>query len=270
MAVHEPPVENESNSTNPDHLLIASQQHGLLEEAPALGEIGILVEVAGCNLTCGNLTLGNGQPSTKLKPSDGATWACDKVATWSDHESVHTAESLMTEWDARGWISVIEGGHTRNIVLSGGEPMLPGSQDAWADFFGLLTSATGETPSVQVHTNGTHLPSRRLRSFVDTYVVSPKLSNSGLPESTRLNDQALFEFGKYANVNGIDTEFVFLISTIDDLQEVNYIRERFNVPSQHIVLMTPREMTDKKFISDLEDSIVENGYRLRHRHRSDS
>jgi len=67
------------------------------------------------------------------------------------------------------------GNEVRHLVITGGEPLL------WLDeLMPLLRMIKSLGWYVEVETNGT-IPPNGLVNYVDEFNVSPKLSNSGLP-----------------------------------------------------------------------------------------
>lgn len=71
------------------------------------------------------------------------------------------------------------------VIITGGEPLL--QQRGVAALLALLP----ESWAIEVETNGTHAPERELAARVDQWNVSPKLANSGDPESKRIVPEAL-------------------------------------------------------------------------------
>lgn len=266
-------VTDESSSDDSE-VQIASQDFRPLRESPHKGDVGIYVEVAGCNLLCGNLTEWAGRNQSELSPRGDATWVCDKITKWSEVDETYTSDSLLSDWEARGWLSAIEEGKIRQVVLSGGEPLLDDYQTVWADFFDKLVRKDVGLPNVQVHTNGTFVPERKLRSFVDSYVVSPKLSNSGMPESKRLNEEALQKFSQFVQMSdysesGQTTEFVFVVTSNEDVQEVNMMVSDMSLPNSAVVLMVPPNQSDDETMDMVKRTVVDHGYRLRRRYRGE-
>jgi organic radical activating enzyme len=264
---------NEDVSNTPE-IQIANQDYRPLRESPSKGDVGIFVEVAGCNLLCGNPTEWVGLTQSQLSPQGDATWVCDKITKWSEVNETYTSDSLLSDWEARGWLSAIEEGNIRHVVLSGGEPLLGQSQTVWADFFDQLVRRDVGLPSVQIHTNGTFVPERKLRSFVDSYIVSPKLSNSGMPESKRVNEDALHRFSKFARTSrysesGQTTEFVFVVTSNEDVQEANMMVSDRSLPKSAVVLMVAPTQADEETVDMVKRTVLDHGYRMRKRHRGE-
>ena len=115
-------------------------------EGPALGEPSTFVRLSGCNLGCAY---------------------CDTA-----YESGRRlTPGAVMEAVAAG---------PRRVVLTGGEPLLAG-----AALVELAGAIRGSGRLVDIETNGTIAPPAALTALTDNYVISPKLSNSGVPAAER-------------------------------------------------------------------------------------
>ena len=84
----------------------------------------------------------------------------------------------------------------------------------------------------EVETNGTITPSAGLDATVHQYNVSPKLENSGNTTSLRRNADALAFFAQSPKA-----WFKFVISSEDDLAEVDAIIASHAIPQDRVLLM---------------------------------
>lgn len=176
-------------------------------EGVTCGLPSVFVRLAFCNLTC--------------------SW-CDSRFTWdwSRYDPREdTARLEVEEVVRRVSESAAEG--VRNVVLTGGEPML--QQEELAALAGLL-KARGFR--LEVETNGTVLPSAEMVERVDQWNVSPKLANSDNPEKARHVPEALRWYGRSERAF-----WKFVVTTPDDLSEILELVRRYGVPADRVVLM---------------------------------
>lgn len=104
----------------------------------------------------------------------------------------------------------------RTVVITGGEPLL---QQGIFPFGALLKKLKKELSIlIEIETNGSILPLRKIRTYVDTWNVSLKLSNSGMKKGMLINIQAINFFRKL-----LSTSFNIVITDIKDLLEINEI-----------------------------------------------
>ena len=88
---------------------------------------------------------------------------------------------------------VLAGG-TRNVVITGGEPLLQQEEVAL-----LAAELKGAGRRLEVETSGTVLPRPGLAALIDQWNVSPKLASSGNPEARREVPEALRWFAAQNN-----------------------------------------------------------------------
>ena len=100
-----------------------------------------------------------------------------------------------------------------------------------SDLIDLLSFLPG-LPLIEVETNGTQLPNPELAHRVSQFNVSPKLSNSGIKESLRLNSDALYFFA-----TSDKTAFKFVVCNEIDLAEIQALQTKFHIPARKIFLM---------------------------------
>jgi 7-carboxy-7-deazaguanine synthase len=131
-------------------------------EGPSAGQRAMFLRLGGCNLTC----LGCDTPytwrfSSKLPHRQAAVY--DPKAELRGLDFSEIIESLCAI-DAP------------MLVISGGEPLLQGAR--LARFVPLMVTMRNQI-RIEVETNGTHIPPKRLESLIDQWNVSPKLSHWG-------------------------------------------------------------------------------------------
>ncbi|MFI6519881.1 7-carboxy-7-deazaguanine synthase QueE [Spirillospora sp. NPDC050679] len=120
-------------------------------EGPAAGRTAWFVRLGGCNLSC--------------------SW-CDSAYTWDS--SRYTLREEIRHTPAGEIAASVPDGAL--VILTGGEPLLQQETEGWHELL-ILLRARGCV--LHVETNGTIAPTATTRELVETFVVSPKLSNAG-------------------------------------------------------------------------------------------
>lgn len=128
-------------------------------------------------------------------------------------------EELKSKWD-------IEGSPTL-IVITGGEPLLQ------VKSLGPLVDRLQEMGNiVEFETSGSTPPAFTQEQLEKLHFnVSPKLSNSRVEKSLRLKYKVLEQF------TGVDSDFKFVVTSIEDLKEVDEIVEDLKVPHECVWIM---------------------------------
>lgn len=128
-----------------------------------------------------------------------------------------------------------------HIVITGGEPLI--QQKALEKFFDIMRLEFGEYSGLvdfEIETNGTIIPSAELSKNIQYFSVSPKTSNSGNPIKLRERDKALVYFA-----NNSKAIFKFVVDGEDDLEEIKYLENKYNISHKKIFLM-PQGVTDEQ------------------------
>lgn len=212
--------------------------HTLQGEGPSLGAPAVFLRLSLCNLHC--------------------HW-CDTPYTWNwgntpwehqDGEKFSKADQLLELAPKKLAEEILQHDCPR-LVVTGGEPLL--QQPDLIDLLAFLP----ELPLIEVETNGTQLPDPVLENRVTQFNVSPKLSNSGIKESLRLNSEALSFF---ATSN--KAAFKFVVCNEIDLAEIQALQAKFHIPSGKIFLMPEGRDAEtlKKRSLWLADSCRDQGY----------
>jgi organic radical activating enzyme len=200
-------------------------------EGPSAGLPSAFLRLALCNLRC--------------------QW-CDTKYTW-DWRNYDYAEQVVA-MDLDGVETALTGQPARNLVLTGGEPLL--QQAAVAP---LLASLRAQGFRVEVETNSTVLPVPEFAAEVDQWNVSPKLANSGDPERLRLRDEPLRWFAACERA-----WFKFVVASVGDLDEVDSLRATYGIPPSRVYLMPEARTADdvRNRAAWLVPAAIENGYRV--------
>jgi 7-cyano-7-deazaguanosine (preQ0) biosynthesis protein QueE len=196
-------------------------------EGPALGKRCGFVRLGRCNLACE---------------------FCDTAYSW-DWSRYDAAEQLseMSVDEVRERVASME---VDTVVFTGGEPLL--QQRELVTLFGALGDC-----NVHVETAGT-LAWDDDYDLVDQWVVSPKLANSGMPEARRLKFDVLEQFAK------AKASFKFVVTSVEDLDEIAAIVERVGIANTHVWVMPEGTAADVivERTAALADAVVARRWNL--------
>jgi 7-carboxy-7-deazaguanine synthase len=162
-------------------------------EGASVGTPSVFVRLQGCDVGC--------------------VW-CDTKYSWEPAGGRECSlDALLADVRAAG---------PDNVVVTGGEPLEhPG-------FVPLIVGLKARAHRVEVETAGTQSPPL---VDVDQWNVSLKLAHSGVPESRRLNPDAIGRFRE------VGAWFKFVVGEERDVDEVLAIQARFSLPAERILLM---------------------------------
>lgn len=205
-------------------LRVSEHFYSIQGEGSTQGIPSIFLRLQGCNLSCGKKEL-DGQYK---KPDAGCKWVCDTIDVWMKGKMYKTDE-LLDLFVENNYIEMLK--EDVHLIITGGEPLM--QQKGIIEFLQAIKAKFAFIPFVEVETNGTIKPIADLYSMVDIFNVSPKLSNSGMIKSRRLNDEAI-EF----HVTSPVSIFKFVLVDDEDKKEVleSYI-EPFKIPRDKVWLM---------------------------------
>lgn len=182
-------------------------------EGPATGRPSTFVRLSGCNLHC--------------------VW-CDTPHTWN-FEGTPFPHRSAPKFDRAAEVRTLDLDHVadairalppRVVVFTGGEPMA--QQRALAG----LAERLGSAYVIDVETNGTLAPRPPFAEHVDTFVVAPKLANSGMDEGLRIRPEVLRAF--------VDTGrawFKWVVDAPEDVDEVARWVDALGLPPDRQILM---------------------------------
>lgn len=172
-------------------------------EGVGLGEPAVFLRLAGCNLSC--------------------RWCDTRYAwDWRAYDPSEVTLQLKPEEVGRE----ILGFRPHHLIVTGGEPLL--QQDELLRLFRLLDRGI----FIEVETNGTILPKSDLVSLVSRWSVSPKLSNSGIPQDRREVPEVLHLFSTLRS-----SFFKLVIERGEDLEELEDLVWKYNMPRGRLILM---------------------------------
>ena len=199
-------------------------------EGVSMGVPSTFLRLATCNLRC--------------------AW-CDTAYTW-DWDRYDRNEQVMTLSVADA-AAVLREKAPRNVVITGGEPMIQQRQLA-----PLVQQLRGEGFRFEIESNGTIAP-KELAGLIDQWNVSPKLRHAGNEGRDVLPEGPLSAFAALENAF-----FKFVVQSEADLDEVEALRARFSIPAGRVVLM-PEGTTAAALNARspwLAEYCTEHGYRF--------
>ena len=162
-------------------------------EGPTAGMPTVFIRLQGCSVGC--------------------AW-CDTKYSWDPAAGREVAlEDLIEEASAFS---------CRRCVITGGEPLESSL------FLPLVRALKAGSFTLEVETSGT-LPPPAVP--VDQWNVSVKLACSGVPETRRINPEAIREFLR------LGAWWKFVVVDAADVAEVLRLAERFAIPRERILLM---------------------------------
>ncbi|TRX52681.1 7-carboxy-7-deazaguanine synthase QueE [Fulvivirga sp. M361] len=195
--------------------------HTIQGEGKSLGKPSVFVRLSLCNLHC--------------------VW-CDTDYTWNWKGTTfkHNYDEIpdYAKYDKKAWIielnveeinNIIQSFNCKNVVITGGEPLL--QQNELATLCRTLKSSK-EGFEIEIETNGTIIPNISLDPWVDQYNVSPKLKNSGNSDHLRIKPKVLDFFG-----NNSKAYFKYVIESTTDLEEVLSMVKGHTIRTEQVFLM---------------------------------
>lgn len=175
---------------------ISEMFYSVQGEGISSGVPSLFIRFSGCNLMCG------GSGGHLLK--DGrATWHCDSEKVWRNQKTIMIQD--ITDMIAPHQSAFQD--HIAHIILTGGEPTLPGNAKACREIIQAFPDYFFE-----IETNGTI--NSDLFQMVHQINCSPKLANSGMPPAIRVNPNALASIKAHAN-----HWFKFVVANDSDFHE---------------------------------------------------
>lgn len=207
-------------------LPVAEMFYTVQGEGPTAGTPAVFIRTGNCNLLCG-APEDPDQAQENLSPNaeQGATWLCDTIEEWKNPTDL-SFDEIVDTLRSRGFLGPLQTGRA-SLVLTGGEPLL--HQTALAR---LVESLPSGVPTIEVETNGTIRPHAPFSEHVDQFNVSPKLANSGMPGRLRIREGPLDWLA-----NDDRATFKFVVSRNEDVEEIETIRETFDIDASDVVLM---------------------------------
>lgn len=195
--------------------------HTIQGEGPSAGCPAVFIRASRCNLHC----LWCDTDHTWNFESTPWPHEKDALAGYTKHRKSDVTYELTPAEAARSILAFA----CPRVVITGGEPLLQETE-----FLEMIRQIRAEMPDCvfEVETNATRIPSPAFAEAVNQFNVSPKLTNSGVSESLRLNEAALEYFA-----HSPEAWFKFVVAQPADLIEIQSLRTRFEIPHSRILLM---------------------------------
>lgn len=203
-------------------------------EGPSLGQPAVFLRLANCNLAC--------------------VW-CDTRFSWDwmQFDPAEERHDVETTDLASQLIAELQG--INLLIITGGEPQLQ-----QASILELITALKSSAPNlrVEIETNGTIPPTPQFADAIDLFVVSPKLTNSSVPEKRRLRHRALASFPPDRSA------LKFVVTEPRELEEVAAVRAIAGLPPNRTWIM-PEGTTPESVLRGLQllsVPVAQAGYNL--------
>ncbi len=192
---------------------VAEIFYSIQGEGSLVGRPALFIRFGGCNLRC--------------------VW-CDTVSVWR-RAMPHSIEELIRKVEKFA-------GRDIDIVFTGGEPLL---HRRWIEK--LIQEFDDGFLIYQIETNGTIPPGDFLSGREDVFFnVSPKLSNSAMPEERRVVPEVLHSLSRMARRKRAIFKFVVL-DRRDVEEAVETFIEPFSIP-RHAIYLMPLSNSREEFI----------------------
>lgn len=195
--------------------------HTIQGEGVSVGMPAVFIRASRCNLHC--------------------VW-CDTDHTWNfagtpwPHEkdsipgySKFSKEAVTFEIDPADAAEKILTFGCPRTVITGGEPLL--QEAAFLEMIHQIRKREADH-QFEVETNGTRIPSPAFHAAVDQFNISPKLTNSAMPETLRIHPAALTFFASSPKA-----WFKFVVATPEDLIEISALCLTHGIPKHRVLLM---------------------------------
>lgn len=208
-------------------LNVAEKFYSVQGEGNTVGVPAYFIRLQGCNLLCGG-------PNASLVKEGKATWWCDSETVWK-RGTPTTFETIEKDWIEQKLLDPILSGVV-HIIWTGGEPTIPRHQKAIMEFCDWFTQkyADKNFSFHEIETNGTiKVEDNFYGDYINQINCSPKLKNSGMAESMRINPAAIEQIKNHP-----EGYFKFVISTEDDVKEIeqDYIK-KFDIDPYKVIIM---------------------------------
>jgi len=206
-------------------LKISEHFYSIQGEGASVGVPAYFIRLQNCNLMCGG-------PGGCMVKDGKATWWCDSEVIW--RKGVETTnEELYKSFEDQGLLKGILNGNI-HLVWTGGEPTLPRHQEGIAEFLTFMRQKHIDAiPFNEIETNGTIVVKNDFYNWFEQINCSPKLANSGMSESMRVNPEAIRQI--VSHEGGF---FKFVISTEEDIKEIqDTFITPFDISDDQIIIM---------------------------------
>lgn len=195
-------------SEHTDSLKVAEHFYSVQGEGQTVGTPSVFLRLSMCNFSC---------------------TFCDTVDVWTKGTRM-SFDELDKMFEDSSYYSFMQK-RNAHLVLTGGDPLI--QQENLVGMFRRMAEFERQPERffVEVETQGYIQPSKEFVAYVRQWNVSPKLANSGMPESKRINLDIL---NWHANTTSC---FKFPVTTFEDLKEVESIVRKTKIKRSRVFLM---------------------------------
>jgi len=215
-------------------LKVSELFYSLQGEGRFMGVPSIFLRTFGCNFKC----KGFGMPAGELSVQADAianngiqyhsydelplvTTGCDSYASWHP-KFRHLSPAMSTDEIVDRMIALLPNGEWGGVhlVITGGEPLLPGWQQIYPEL--LRHPKLADLKNITFETNGTQELLQDFENYLymerryqTTFSVSPKLSVSGEPRKKAIRPEIVTEY----QFSGHSSFLKFVVASEDDVTE---------------------------------------------------
>jgi 7-carboxy-7-deazaguanine synthase len=208
--------------------------YSLQGEGRYMGVPSIFLRTFGCNFKCQGFGMPKGERSVQAEAiaNNGVqyhsydelplvTTGCDSYASWHP-KFRHLSPTMSFDEIVDKMINLLPNKRWGNVhlVITGGEPLLPGWQKLYPEL--LSHPKLADLKHITFETNGTQPLTDELEDYLfthrnqqTTFSVSPKLSVSSEPKDKAICPETVVEY----QLTGPDSYLKFVVATHDDAIE---------------------------------------------------
>lgn len=215
-------------------LKISEIFYSLQGEGRHMGVPSIFLRTYGCNFQCKGFGMPKGEHSVQADAiaNNGieyhsyddlplVTTGCDSYASWHP-KFKHLSPKMTFDEIADRMIELLPNNEWGNVhlVITGGEPLLPGWQKLYPEL--LKHPKLADLKHITFETNGTQVLSEDFENYLyqerryqTTFSISPKLSVSGELREHAIKPEVVNEY----QFSGYGSFLKFVVATEDDVNE---------------------------------------------------
>jgi 7-carboxy-7-deazaguanine synthase len=215
-------------------LKVSELFYSLQGEGRFMGVPSIFLRTYGCNFSCRGFGMPKGELSVQADAiaNNGVqyhsydelplvTTGCDSYASWHP-KFKHLSPAMSTDEIVDRMIALLPNGEWGGVhlVITGGEPLLPGWQQIYPEL--LRHPKLADLKNITFETNGTQELLQDFENYLymerryqTTFSVSPKLSVSGEPREKAIRPEIVTEY----QFSGHGSFLKFVVASEDDVTE---------------------------------------------------
>lgn len=209
------------------HLEVSEIFYSIQGEGPDLGNPIIFIRLVGCNLHCHFC-------------DSPYTWRWDDTSFEHNNARKYSKDietNLMSVDQIMQKLKTIDPDRRTNlVVITGGNPLIHQKKLVFNRLLGEL-HRRGYT--IEMEDNGTIAPAEYITDALGVYQyhITPKLANSGLAKSVRDREDVMRRYVEISEDLNCRVVFKYVISTLEDFEEVCALVEKYNIPREYVWMM---------------------------------